>query len=998
MTTKKETAAKVKTPKTSTGKKEAAAKAKTANKQLVAKQNKTHFPIVGIGASAGGLKAFEQFFSAMPVDSGIAFVLVAHLDPSHASMLPELLQRKTSMKVHQVSDNMKVVPNQVFIIPPNKEMAIINGTLQLLELRKPRGANLPIDIFLRSLAQDQGNKAIGIILSGTGTDGTLGLRAIKGEAGMVMVQDMASAEYDGMPSSAIATGLADYILAPENMPAQLLKYAQHQERIKASTISSDDENMLSALQKIFILLRAATGHDFSLYKRNTICRRIERRMHVHQIDKINDYVRYLQESERETATLFKELLIGVTSFFRDPEAFEALKEHYLPELLQDKDNDYQLRIWVPGCSSGEEAYSVAIILQECMDIMGCHLPVQIFGTDLDDNAIDLARAGLYPESISADVSPERLRKFFTRTENHYQIKKSIREMVVFAPQNVIKDPPFTKLDLLCCRNLLIYFGPELQKKLLPIFYYSLKEDGILFLGASESIGQAATLFSMVDKKWKIFKRHPEERAGRPVLDFATTGRAIQMPVAKEAPKPIPPFKEANTISLLKTILSQSDMPPAVVIDDRADIIYIHGRTGHFLEPAEGETTSNLLEMARPGLKAGLTNAIRKMATERQNIIQKGLQVKNDDDSLDVDLIIRPLPDMQTGRRGLMLVIFEEVAPPPGKKKARTRKPAQTAKLEDIQRLEDELHYTKENLQTTIEELETSNEELKSTNEELQSTNEELQSTNEELETSKEELQSLNEESATVNSELQSRIDELVAANDDIKNLLDATDIASLFLDIDLNIRRFTSKTTEVFPLTATDLGRPIRHFASSLQGVDLHEHAQKVLQDLEKQELEVPDKSGLIYRIRLRPYRTVNNVIDGVVITFEDITRLRQLLEQERRLAAIVRDSNDAITLQDLQGNIIAWNKGAEDMYGYSEEEALKMNADSLVPPEGLSEYQAASARVLAGDKVEPFMTKRLTKDARSLQAWITVTRLVNEQGETAFIATTERDMDRLKQ
>jgi two-component system CheB/CheR fusion protein len=499
------------------------------------------FPIVGIGASAGGLEAFEAFFDAMPPDSGIAFVLVTHLDPSHATILPELIQKKTQMRVQEVTDNLKIEPDQVYIIPPNREMAILNGTLQLLELTRPRGLNLPIDTFLRSLAKDQTGNAVCIILSGTGTDGTLGLRAIKGEGGMTMAQDLDSAKYDGMPRSVAATGLVDYILPPALMPKQVLSYTRHTIKAPpAAALASENVSIGNALPKIFILLRATTGHDFSLYKKNTICRRIERRMHVHQIDNIMDYVRYLQTSNREISTLFMELLIGVTNFFRDPKAFEILKSIYLPELLQNKPDDSVIRVWVPGCSSGEEAYSVAIILQECMADLGRHLNVQIFGTDLDETSIAVARAGRFPQSISADVNPERLQRFFHKEESHYQIKKSIREMVIFAPQNITKDPPFTNLDLLCCRNLLIYFSAKLQKQLLPIFYYSLKPDALLFLGTSETIGQATDFFSLQEKKWKIFKRKATASAETTALSFPALSATSENQEEETPPPPSPP--------------------------------------------------------------------------------------------------------------------------------------------------------------------------------------------------------------------------------------------------------------------------------------------------------------------------------------------------------------------------------------------------------------------------------------------------------------------------
>jgi two-component system CheB/CheR fusion protein len=885
------------------------------------------FPIVSLGASAGGLEALENFFHAVLEDLGASYVIVSHLDPDHGSILPELIQKKTAMKVNQASDNIRVEPNQVYIIPPNKEMTIFNGKLQLMERPTPRSITLPIDIFLRSLAQDKKEKAIAIILSGTGTDGTLGIRDIKGEGGMVISQDVTSAKYDGMPASAIATGLVDYILPPDKMPAQLLNYISHQFQRNTTASFLDDEKMQAPLNKIFVLLRTATGHDFSLYKKNTIFRRIERRMHIHQLDNLTDYVRYLKESDQESSILFKELLIGVTNFFRDPQTFDSLKK-ILCNDLKDRESDDPVRIWIAGCSSGEEAYSVGILFQECMEELGKNLSIQIFATDLDEEAINQARTGIYPISIAVDVSKTRLKKYFIKKESTYQVKKIIREKIVFAPQNITKDPPFTKLDLICCRNLLIYFDHELQKKLLPLFHYSLKPEGLLFLGSSESIGQENDLFSVLDKKGKIFRNQTSKKKTIPVLNFSATPKTTSPD--KDNPKPSKTNNSIDPLKLLRSIISQSGMPACVVNDGKGNILYIHGRTGNFLEPAEGEANLNLLAMARPGLKIELTRAVRKMAAERQEIVVNGLQVSGMGKNLGVNLIIKPLPDLDTGHRGLMMVFFD-YTPPEIEDKDKPLNGKKISETVEIRKVMDELQNTRESLQTTIEELETSNEEQKSTNEELQSTNEELQSTNEELETSKEELQSLNEESATVNSELQGRIDELVTANDDMKNLLDATGIATIFLDINLNIRRFTPPVTELISLTEVDIGRPVNHFATTLKNVDLREYAKEVLKELGKCEVEVQDNRERTFNMSLRPYRTTHNVIAGVVIVFNDITELKRLA-QNRRLAVIVRDSNDAVTMHDFAGNILAWNRGAQRLYGYSESEALAMNILDMVP------------------------------------------------------------------
>ena len=950
---------------------------------------KPKFPIVGMGASAGGLEAFESFFKAMPKDSGMAFVLISHLDPTHSSILPELIQKKTQMKVHLIEDGVKIQPNMIYVIPPNKDMAILNGALHLMDLPQPRGFNLPIDNFFKSLAQDQGANAICIILSGTGSDGSLGLKQIKGELGMVMVQDEASAKYAGMPQSAIATGLADYVMPVEKMPEALMKYTRHAIVEPEDKISAREEKLQRALQKIYILLRTHTHHDFSLYKKNTIIRRIERRMHVHQIDNINDYVAYLTKSEREVHVLFKDLLIGVTSFFRDSEAFDSLNEKFLPGLLAVKPEGAIVRIWVAGCSTGEEAYSMAILLQECMERLNRHFIVQIFATDIDEDAINVARSGLYPLSISSDVDPERLKRFFTKEENHFRVKKSIREMLVFAPQNLIKDPPFTKLDVLSCRNLLIYLGPELQKKLLPVFHYSLKSDGILFLGSSESIGQGTNLFKISERKWKIFKRQGGLSTAHPILNLPAPASHDTMAEIK-TPEAVRRAEEINNFMLVETILQQSDTPPCVIIDEKLNIVYVHGRTGKYLEPAAGRICNNILEMARPGLKAVLASAIRKAVTLKQEVIKNDIDVADNGGFIKVNLTVKPV--LEYGIiRGMLMVVFNDTV------KAKTkRKPKMPEKKDDIVRLEQELQYTRENLQTTIEELETANEELKSTNEELQSTNEELQSTNEEMETSKEELQSLNEESATVNVELQSRIDELSDANDDMKNLLNSTHIGTIFLDMELNVRRFTDMVTRLIPLAMTDIGRPISHFATELKQFQILDHAKQVLKDLITQEFEVESRDGKFFRTRIMPYRTTQNVIDGVVVTFEDITEFKKFRLTSQRLSVIM-DSKDAIVIQDKKGDITFWNKGATEMYGYAESEALGMNISDMVPEDKRKESLVFLKNAFTGKLFDSIETRRQTKAGKLLKVWVMALALRDERDTINGIVTIERVINATK-
>ena len=842
------------------------------------------FYIVSIGASAGGLEAFEKFFKNMPDDSDMAFVLVPHLDPTHASLMPELIQKCSKMEVIQIKDGTSVRPNAIYIVPPNKNLAILKRTLQLLAPSKTKVPRMPIDYFFRSLAEDQGDKAICVILSGMGSDGTIGLRAIKGELGMAMVQALESAKYDSMPRSAIETRLVDYILPPESMPEQLIAYAKLSVDKVKSKLMPVEGKPTDELQKIFILLRSRTGHDFSSYKPNTICRRIERRMNVQQIGKISTYVRYLQENSGEIDILFKELLIGVTNFFRDREGFEILKTKALPRILQDKPQDYIVRVWIPGCSTGEEAYSTAIILRECTEQLKQHYGLQIFATDIDKDSIETARAGTYAANIIADVEQERLGRFFNEEGNMYLVKKDIRELLVFAPQNIIKDPPFTKLDLICCRNLLIYLDSEIQKKMLPLFHYSLKPGGLLFLGSSETIGSFTDLFAPIDKKWKIFQRKEGVSSHQMLAGFSAPSPIESNSHARDLEK-----LEINVAQMAEKSLLSHYAPPCVIINEKGDILYIHGRTGKYLEPSPGEARLNIYEMAREGLKFELPAAIRKVVTYKKEVVYKDLKVLTNGGHQTVKLVIKPIDDSDC-ETGLILVAFEEVSPVPAEETGKRKRASKKKVDEKVEALEKELQYSKESLQTTIEELETSNEELKSTNEELQSTNEELQSTNEELETSKEEQQSLNEELTTVNSELQGKIEELTLANNDMKNLLDSLEVPTIFLDNDIRIKRFTSHATRVIKIIPTDIGRPLDDIVMKLKYEDLMPDVKAVLADLSYRESEVETDEGKRYLMRILPYRTMENVIDGVTITFLDITKLK-LAEEATRDALVMAES-----------------------------------------------------------------------------------------------------------
>ncbi len=874
------------------------------------------FPVVGIGASAGGLEALKELFGTMPSDIGAAFVVVSHQHPEHVTLLPQLLGKVTDMPVAKIEDGCKLAPNHVYIAG-GVPVTVEGNTLREQSAEERRTPPLPVDLFFRSLAEDRRHLAICIVLSGTGADGTVGLKAVKGSGGMAMVQDATSARYAGMPSSAMATSLADYALPPAKMPAQLKAYC---ENMTVPKVPADEGEAASSrsMREIFRLIRSRTRHDFSEYKISTLQRRIERRMNVHQFDRLESYVRFLHDNPQEIDILFKEFLIGVTRFFRDPESFGALTEGPLKCLMEEKEDGAEFRAWIVGCGTGEEAYSLAMLLCEHAKQLGKPLDFQIFATDLDEDSIQIARSGRYPAGIANDIPPDKLQRYFIKEDTSYRICKEIRDTVVFAPQNVAGDPPFTRLDLISCRNVLIYMTSDLQRRLLPVFHYALKSGGLLFLGSSETVGAREDLFESLDRRHKIFRRR-EMPSKLPELPLVSHSEAAG-PAAKSADKTqserqMGPRQKLSGIA--EQMLLNRFVPPSVLTNTHGTVFYIHGRTGKYLEPSGGAPPGNLVEMAREGLRERLAPALYQAAREDGHVVRSRVRVKTNGDWTYTELTVTKLSEPET-LQGMMLITLRPCSPPSdASAKAESKEEQDGAKEPSskdrrIAELEQELRFNKESLQTTVEELETSNEELKSTNEELQSTNEELQSANEELETSKEEMQSLNEELTTVNNELESKVQELAEANSDMQNLLNSTEIATVFLDSHLRIKRYTRKAKEVVSLIDTDIGRPITDLSTSIKGIDLERKATHVLDSLKQVEEEVQTANGAWYLLRMSPYRTVENVIDGVVVTFVEIGHLKSTIEEGRKAwelyESIFDTLREPVLILDEERNVVTAN------------------------------------------------------------------------------------------
>ncbi len=918
--------------------------------------------IVGIGASAGGLEALEKFFSNMPSDTGMAFVVVQHLSPDYKSMMVELLSKHTSMKVLRAEDGMPVEPNHIYLIPPKKLMTISQGQLILTEKIDGSVIHLPIDIFLRSLAADQGDSAVAIILSGTGSDGMRGVRAVKEAGGMVMVQDEISAKFNGMPRAAISTGVADYVLPPQEMPAELINFTSRKSETRTESLPLLGPSS-EPLTDILLLLKNQTGVDFNYYKPNTVIRRLERRMHVNQIETLNDYFQYLIKSPREVNLLYKEMLIGVTNFFRDPDAFQFLKEKVIPEIVERRGSQDPIRAWCAGCSTGEEAYSLAMLFLEYRAETGRLWDVKIFATDIDREALEYAGNGIYPESIAADVSPERLARFFVKSGGSYRVTRQMREMVIFAPHNVCKDPPFTRIDLISCRNLLIYLQPSMQKKVLAYFAFSLKPRGFLFLGASESVGDQAQYFNTYNQKWKVFRTRTEHR---PVL-----GHTLSMtePVPRKKVTVFEPFKinraveSSELIERICTTIMERYATTCLVVDENFQLLYLLGDASRFIRLSPGQVSLDVLQLLPKDLSIAASTALYRVKKEGAEVVYKDITLRNMP-SGPHRVHLRIVPEhTRRGQRTFYLVLLEE--------EKETNQEAVDATILDpkdqaeqrICDLEQELRFTRENLQATIEELETSNEELQATNEELLASNEELQSTNQEL-------QSVNEELYTVNAEYQNKILELTQLNNDLTNLLRCTDIGTLFLDRELKIRRFTPAATRFIHLMDQDLGRPLQHLAHSLDYPTMIDDVFFVVDTGEMVVREVLYRQDIPVLVKIFPYLDEHDERQGAVITFVDVSNVKavekDLAKIEKEKDIILESVSDVIFYLGKDFQILWANRASREVFGTDPASLVGLSHEKVWESKGIR-----MQRGLLQEALQQAKTKSLEIQSSDGHQWL---------------------------
>jgi len=899
-----------------------------------------NFPIVGIGASAGGLDALLRLFENMPATNGMAFVIVLHLSPKHESNIAHLLQKSTRMSVRQVNEPVTIEPNNVYVIPPSQSLLMRDGQLFVEPMVRPRGRAVAIDIFFRTLADAHAERSVGLILTGTGSDGAVGIARIKEVGGVTIAQDPKEAEYDGMPHSAIETRAIDFVLPITEIPQRLIEISDNRANIKlpsASEFSIDvqDENPNNkkaaeeALVSIMDLLRSRSGHDFSHYKKATVLRRIERRMQVSRTASLQEYCKFLTEHAEETPSLLQDMLISVTNFFRDREGFETLEREYIPAIFAEAEKGAPIRVWSAGCATGEEAYSLGMLLAEQRVLLNSPVDIQVFATDIDDRAISIARRGLYPESIVTDVAPSKLRQFFIREDGHYRIKKTLREKILFAAHNVLRDPPFSRVHLISCRNLLIYLNREVQEKVFEMFHFALAPGGYLYLGSSESAEIASKYFVPVDKKNRIYRAVVMTRSAQyiPPISYRRHGTAEISNYIEVEPRPVVRYAD------LHQQLIEQYAPPSVLVNRSGEVVHVSKTAGKYLLYPTGEPSHDLVALVIPELRLELRTALFQVQQSGMNAKTRNVPVERNGEQLNVALAMHVIPN-ENRQSQFILIVFNEST-----RDAQVNIQEEAGTSFIAKQLENELFVTKGQLQTTIEQYETSAEELKASNEELQAINEELRSTTEELETSKEELQSINEELITVNHELKMKVDETGKSNDDLQNFISATEIATIFVDRAMHIKRYTPRSADIFKLIPTDVGRPLLDISHRLDYELLEQDAAHVFDTLRPCEREVKSETGNRYIARLIPYRTNEDQISGLVLTFIDITSLHQvrskLAAEELRMRVVAASTRDyAIITLDLAGTITFWNSGAERIFGYNETEVLGQHIDLIYTQE----------------------------------------------------------------
>ena len=947
--------------------------------------------IVAIGASAGGLEALEQFFGKMPCDTGYAFVVVQHLSPDFKSVMDELLSRYTTMAIHRVEDGIQVEPNSIYLIPPKKEMIISDGHLLLTDKDPSLALSLPVDVFFISLAREAGERAIAVVLSGTGSDGTKGIRAIHEHGGLVFVQSEESARFDGMPRNAMATGVADFVLPPELMPETMMTAVSRPDWTRDHTPPQGRIPAESGqFGEVFSLLQEMCGIDFAFYKPSTVGRRIERRMSFHQITDLDNYVKRIATDPGELNALYRDLLIGVTQFFRDEEAFAFLGSTLVPQLIEQNAGQGPLRVWVPGCATGEEVYSLGILFEEAMDTLGVHPDIKIFATDVHKESLDFAADAVFPPQSVEGVSEERLARFFTGDDKGFRITPELRQKVVFAQHNLIKDPPFTKVDLISCRNLLIYLQPIAQKKVLSLFHFALNTEGVLLLGPSESLGEVQAAFEPLHEHWKIFRKRPQVRLPHQLRLPTGTPLAADR-IASRMPQRPPAASADMQLSRAYDALLEKFLPPGVLVNDNNELVHVFGSARAYLHPPEGRVCQDVLSMVEGDLRIALAASLQRARKENIPITYANVRLDEDQpESPTLKLVVEPVA-VRGNTNQFVLITFEETAPQSlPEASADEDFDAEVESRNRIAELERDLQYTREHLQTTVEELETSNEELQASNEELLASNEELQSTNEEL-------HSVNEELYTVNAEYEKKIAELTQVTNDLNNLMRSTRVGTIFLDRNLRIRKFTPAIADSFNLLAQDLGRPIEHILYAVDRPDaVLEDVKRVLETGESTEEEIRNREGVWFLKRTMPYRA-NEAIEGVVLTFVDITPAKQAQKESDRLVAVLRNSQDVIFVTTLDGMIQAWNNSAEKTYGIAEREAVGKRLRDVFHQAQAAEYEEAMRRV-AQEGGYCRETMRETVEGVVVPVWLTASALPGASGEPDEVAFTEHNISERKE